>query len=91
MDTSETESTNLSSSTDSTGSTDWLDIASSCSSFCDEIYEFSWLRFDVDVEFKPVLHQKRIYKQQYNIPKPRKGVGFAKQFKGIKYSIGKKK
>ena len=83
--------TSESGSTDSSSSTDWLDIASSCSSFCDEIYEFSWLRFDADIEFKPVLHQKRIHKQQYNIPKPKKGVGFVKQFKGYKYPIGKKK
>ena len=90
MTTSETGSTDLS-STDSSSSIGWLDIASSNSSFCDEIYKFSWLDFDVDIEFKPILHQKRIHKQQYNIPKPRKGVRLTKQFKGIKYSIGNKK
>lgn len=79
-------------STDSSSSTDWLDIASSHSSFSEELYKLSWVDFDVDfVEFKPVLHQKRIHNKLYEIPKPRKGVGFIKQFKGIKYPIGKKK
>lgn len=92
MATSETGSTNSSSSTDSIGSTGWLDIASSYSSFSEELYKFSWVDFDVDfVEFKPVLHQKRIHNKLYEIPKPRKGVGFVKQFKGYKYPIGKKK
>jgi len=78
-------------STDSSSSTGWLDITSSYSSLSDELYKFSWVDFDVDIKLKPVLHQKRIHKQQYNMPKPRKGVGFVKQFKGYKYPIGKKK
>ena len=85
MATSEAESTDLSSSTG------WLDIASSYSSFSEELYKFSWVDFDVDIEFKPVLHQKRIHNKLYEIPKPRKGVGFVKQFKGYKYPIGNKK
>lgn len=78
-------------STDSSSSTDWLDIASNYSSSSGELYKFSWVDFDVDIEFKPVLHQKKIHKQQYNIPKLRKGVEFVKQFKGHRYPIGKKK
>lgn len=83
--------TSESGSTNSSSSTGYLDITSTYSSFSEELYNFNWVDFDVDIEFKPLLHQKRICKQQYNIPKSRKGVRFVKQFKGYKYPIGKKK
>ena len=80
------------SSISSTAST-WIstcqELSGSATSIASALDELGWL-FHKEPARLPKRLMYPIAHIKYKIPKPRKGITFAQQFKGIRYSIGNK-